>query len=123
VPGSWVFFVVLLAWGTDGYATKDSGVKADWTLSACHARTQAFSRKYDTPVQLCAKISKKGYDIIAAQQVTFNFRPGEMSVVEEDAIDVRVAELKAALRAIGRLHVGKTRDSQKVRAIIRKAMK
>ena len=122
MASNFVFFVVLLAWGTDGFPTKDSGVKSDWTLSDCHKRTQAFSKEHDTPVQLCVKISKAGYDIIAAQQVTFNFRPGELPIVE-DKIDARVAQLTAALRAIGRLHRGKTRDSKKVRAIIRKVMK
>jgi hypothetical protein len=122
VPGSFVFFVVLLAWGADGLATKDSGVKSDWTLTDCHARSQKFSLKHDTVLQQCARISKKGYNIIAAQEVTFNFRPGELEMIEDD-VDTRVAQLTAALKAIGRLHVGKTRDSQKVRAIIRKVMK
>ena len=120
--GNFVFFVVLLAWGADGFPTRDSGVKADWTLSDCHVRTQEFSRKHDTPVQLCVKISKKGYDIIAASEVTFNFKPGELPIVE-DKIDARVAQLTKALRAIGRLHRGKTKDSQRVRAIIRKVMR
>ncbi len=122
MTSNFVFFVVLLAWGADGLPTEDSGVKSDWTLSDCHVRTQKFSIKHDTPIQLCVKISKAGYDIISAQQVTFNFRPGELPVVE-DKVDARVVQLTKALRAIGRLHRGKTKDSQRVRAIIRKVMK
>jgi len=117
-----VFFVVLLAWLPNGSPTKDSGVKSDWTLSECHERTQQFSVKHNTPIQLCVKISRKGYDIIAAHKVTFNFKPGELEIVMDDT-DIRVMRLEAALKEIGKWHRGKTQDSQRVRAIIRKAMK
>jgi hypothetical protein len=117
-----VFFVVLLAWLPNGSPTRDSGVVYDWTPNECHERTQKFSIKHNTPIQLCVKISKKGYDIIAAQYVTFNFKPGELEIVMDDT-DMQVMRLKAALKEIGKWHVGKTRDSQRVRAIIKRAMK
>ena len=114
-----VFMVVLLAWApTTGDGTPDSGHFSDPTLSLCHQRTQAFSKKHNTPLQLCVRISKKGYAIIAAEEIDFVFSNGGFEVVEDDK-DVVIARLRLALKKIGRLHVGKTRDSQKVRAIIK----
>ena len=114
-----VFMVALLAWGPDGAGTKDSGYFADPTLSLCHARSQTFSKLHNTPLQICVRISERNYRIIASTEVTFDFNGSPYKeVVDHEA---EVVRLLAALKAIGRLHVGKTRDSQKVRAIIRKA--
>ena len=114
-----VFLVVLLAWGPDGIGTSDSGRFADPTLSDCHARSQAFSKKHGTPVQLCQRISERGWNIISSVEVVFDFNGSPYKTVVDH--EAEVERLRLALKAIGRLHVGKTRDSQKVRAIIRKA--
>ena len=119
-----VFFVVLLAWNPlTGEGTPDSGHFADPTLSDCHARTQKFSNRHNTPLQLCVQISKAGYDIIQSREIEFVFNDDPMPEVEpdKDDRDIVIARLREALRAIGRLHRGKTRDSQRVRAIIRSA--
>lgn len=117
-----VFLVVLLAWGPDGTGTKDSGRFAEPTLSLCHQRSQAFSKLHGTPVQLCQRISERGWNIIQSVEVVFDFNGSPYETVEPDT-DEQVERLLAALKAIGRLHVGKTRDSQKVRKIIREATK
>ncbi len=115
-----VYFVVLLAFNGDGFATKDSGVKANLNISDCHTRTQAFSKKHGTPIELCKKILKKNYDILAKQEATFNWTPGELPVaIPDDSEEVK--RLRAALKQIGKWHRGKTKDSQRVRAIIKKA--
>ena len=114
-----VFMVALLAWLPSGEGTPDSGHYADATLSDCHQRSQAFSKKHGTPLQLCLRISEKGYRIIASTEITFDFNgsPYKEVVFHEEELK----RLRAALAAIGRLHVGKTRDSQRVRKIIRDA--
>lgn len=117
-----VYFVVLLAFNGEGIATEDSGVKADWTLSDCHARTQAFSKLHGTHVELCKKILKTNYDILASQEATFNWAPGELSVVVPDNNE-EVKRLRRALKEIGKWHRGKTKDSQRVRRIIKKALR
>ena len=116
-----VFMVALLAWLPNGEGTPDSGHFADPTLSDCHARSQEFSKQHSTPLQLCVKITKAGYDVIRRTEIEFDFEAGgnERVKTEPDEID----RLRAALRAIGRLHRGKTRDSQRVRKIIRGVMK
>jgi len=112
-----VWFVVLLAWTPELTSTEDSGVRYGWTLSECHDQSLAFSRKHNTPIQLCMKITRKKYDVLASYYVTF-LRSAE-SVGDTD---VKNERLTAALRAIGRLHVGKTKDSVRVRRIIKKAL-
>ncbi len=115
--------VVLLAWGPDGIGTSDSGRFADPTLSDCHVRTQAFSNKHGTPIQLCQRITWKSWAIISTTEIVFDFTGNNDSVVIPDNNDAEVKKLLKALKAIGRLHRGKTKDSQRVRAIIRKATK
>ena len=115
-----VYMVALLAWLSNGEGTDDSGRFADTTLSACHARSQAFSKKHDTPVQICIRISDKGYRIISNGEVEFDFTEGAYKVEVSDS-DEKIQRLLKALKAIGRLHRGKTKDSQRVRAIIKKA--
>ncbi len=115
-----IYFVVLLAWSPDGMPTKDSGVIGATTLELCHNRTLKFAKKHGTVIELCQKISEKGYKIIAAQKVTFNWQLKPMEIITPK--DPEVERLKAALREIGKWHVGKTRDSQRVRAIIKKAI-
>ena len=118
-----VYMVVLLAWGPDVVGTSDSGRFADLTLSDCHARTQTFSTKHGTPIQLCQRITKKSWQIISTTEIVFDFTGNNDTVVIPDNNDEEVKRLRAALKAIGRWHVGKTKDSQRVRAIIRKATK
>ena len=95
----------------------------DCGLSGCHANTQAFSRKHNVAVEPCKKMPQRVYDMhIAENPVTFNYRGEEKPEVEYDTdTEDEVQRLTKALKAIGRLHRGKTRDSQKVRAIIRRA--
>ena len=113
-----IWMLVLLAWGPEGGPTTDSGVRGYYTLEACHASSLAFSRTHDTPIQLCKEILEEKYKLLTQYKVVFDWRKGEMPVVEPEA-DPEVARLRKALAAIGRLHRGKTKDSQRVRAIIR----
>ena len=113
-----VFFVILHAWGANGSATNDSAVYADWTLSDCHNRSQMFSKKHDTPIQLCTKISEKGYNILLAHPVTFDYRINSHIDMRDEEIDI----LRQALEEIGKWHRGKTQDSIRVRKIIKKAL-
>lgn len=116
-----VFFVVLLAWTSNGMPTKDSGVIAATTLQLCHDKTLSFSKKHNTVIELCQEITEERYLIIASQKVTFDWQLKPMKIITP--IDIEVTRLRAALKEIGKWHKGKTRDSQRVRAIIRRAMK
>lgn len=124
-----VFLVALLAWAPDGAGTKDSGFFGDPTLSECHARSRAFTEKHGTPIQLCVGITDVAYRIISSTEVVFDFEPGNNGTPHPDEgggegeVEVEVKRLIKALKDIGRLHRGKTRDSQKVRKIIREATK
>ncbi len=113
-----VWFVVLLAWTPELIATPDSGVRYGWTLNECHNQSLRFSKKYNTPIQLCMKITRTKYDVLASHYVTFS-QPAKII----NDTDVRNKRMTAALRAIGRLHVGKSRDSATVRRIIRRALR
>ena len=121
-----VWFVVLLAWTPELIATPDSGVRYGWTLNECHNQSLRFSKKYNTPIQLCMKITKTKYDIIASHYVTFS-QPARIINYTDAKTNVKTnakhKRLTAALRAIGRLHVGKSKDSVKVRRIIRRALR
>ena len=119
LPG-FVWFVILLAGTPEGIATPDSGVFVRWTLDECMVSSQEFAMKHSVPIQLCTKISVEGYKIIAAYKVTFDHTMIESPVVQPD-IDSEVIRLRKALRQIGKWHQGKTTDSIRVRAIIRKA--
>jgi len=121
---NFVWLVVLLAWGADGLGTPDSGRFGDPTLSDCHERSLTFSHKHNTPIQLCVKISKASYRIIASAEVEFDFtgNPSEVVVPDENT-DSEVKRLTDALKEIGKWHRGKTQDSHRVRAIIEKALR
>ena len=116
-----VFFVILLAWTPNNTMIKGSGVQAFYTLKECHDTSLAFSRKYSTVIKLCKEISEKNYNIIAKYPVTFNNNSKPWAEVDEQ-ID-EVFKLRKALKEIGKWHRGKTKDSQRVRAIIKRAMK
>ena len=111
-----VWFIVLLAWQPNGMATPDSGVSAHRTLLQCHNKSLSFSLRNGTTIQLCKKILEDKYLLIAKNEVIFNWNEAELPVVTPD-IDPEVLRLRKALKAIGKWHRGKTKDSQRVRAI------
>ncbi len=113
---NFVWLIVLLAWMPDGTGTSDSGRFGDPSLAECHSRSQKFSLRHDTPLQLCIRITKAHWRIIANADVQFDF-----ATTAEIGMEEEVARLRAALRAIGRWHRGKTADSQRVRKIIKEA--
>jgi len=116
---TFVWFVILLAWTPAGEATKDSGVRAATTLEICHMRSLNFARKHGTVIQLCKRIPAENYAIISSGKVIFDHSGRETPEIEP-YVDPEVHKLRDALAAIGKLHRGKTLDSQRVRAIIRK---
>ena len=118
-----VWFVILLASTPEGVATPDSGVKVSRTLDACMSRSQEFAMKHKVPIQICTKISEEGYRIIAAYETTFDNDTSRQYTIVEPAVDPEVVRLRKALREIGKWHQGKTKDSQRVRAIIAKVIK
>jgi len=115
-----IFMAVLLAWGPDGQGTPDSGPFAYTTLPGCYASSRRFSARHGTPVQQCLKISAASWLIISSVEIEFDFGTEDYKVAAPDT-DKEVKRLRHALRHIGKLHVGTTRDSRQVRAIIRKA--
>jgi hypothetical protein len=116
-----VWFVILLAWTPAGMSTPDSGVFAAPTLAGCHTLSLRFAKKHSTVIQLCKQIPSKHYAIISMGAVQFDHSGTEQPEVEP-YVDPEVVKLRKALVAIGKMHRGKTLDSQRVRAIIRKAM-
>ena len=85
-------------------------------------RSLAFAKKHGTVIQLCRQIPAKNYAIISSGKVIFDHSNREMPEVEP-YVDPEVDKLRKALLAIGKWHRGKTKDSQRVRAIIRSVMK
>ena len=113
---------MLLAWLPNGQATSDSGVKVAATLEKCDEKSIAFSYKNKTLHEHCKPIYKKNYEILARQEATFLRelnQTGAKATIQEEDQNEEVKKYKAALKAIGRMHVGKTRDSQRVRKIIK----
>ena len=107
-----VWFVILIAMTH----SPDSGVSAYTTLEICHEISLAFSKKHHTPIASCKKITREHYEILTKYKVTF-----EDEDIEPDNDEVE--KLRMALKKIGKLHQGKTADSKRTRAIIRKALK
>ena len=66
------------------------------------------------------RITQKGYNVLAAHDIEFDFAKNDAAVVS--ASNDKIDRLTEALKAIGRLHLGKTKDSHRVRAIIRKVL-
>lgn len=118
-PTTW--FVVLLAWTPAGYSTEDSGVRAAPTLAGCHDMSLAFAQKHDTPIQLCKEISNRAYAILSSGKVIFDYTGREQPVVKP--AETEADRLRKALLEIGKWHKGKTKDSQRVRRIIREVLK
>ena len=117
-----VFFVLLLAWTSAGQTTPDSGMRSASTLDGCHLKSLAFARKHETPIQLCQKITSKKYAILTSGDVSFVHSDKKMPEVAP-YVDPEIVKLRKALRAIGKWHREKTKDSQRVRAIIRSVLK
>ena len=117
-----VWFVILMMGTPEGVATPDSGIKPYRTLDKCMSSSQEFAMKHSVPIQLCTKISKEGYAIIAAHEVTFDYSMSEQPIVQTH-VDAEVIRLRKALKEIRKWHQGKTSDSKRVRAIVRKALK
>ena len=114
-----VWMLVLLAWGPEKLPTPDSGVSGHYTLEQCHDKSLAFSRKHNTPIQLCRRMLEDKYLLLTKYRVIFDWTPGDGPIVD---VDPEVERLKKALLEIGKWHKGKTKDSQRVRRIIRRAL-
>ena len=110
------WFAVLLAWTPVGDATKDSGVVAATTQVHCHEKAEAFAQKHGTPIQHCKEVSNKTYKIISSGEVDFDYSGNTTKR------DTENDKLRKALLEIGKWHKGKTKDSQRVRAIIKEAL-
>jgi len=118
-PTTW--FVILLAWTPEGYATEDSGVRAASTLEVCHEYSLGFAEKHDTPIQLCKEISNRAYAVLSSGRVIFDHTGREQPAVTPD--ETEADRLRKALLEIGKWHRGKTKDSVRVRRIIEKALR
>ena len=114
-----VFFTVVIAFNTQGELVKDGGVFAFWKLSTCNAYAETFFKKHSMTYLPCKKILKTKFDIIASQKIIFQWDKNSIEYTDTP----EVIKLRKALKAIGRLHRGKSKDSHRVRAIIRKALK
>ena len=114
-----VFFTVLIAFNADGEFVKNGGVFAFWKLSTCNAYAATFFKKNKMPYLPCRKILKTKFDIISAQKIIFQWDKNSIEYVDTP----EVIKLRKALKTIRWLHRGKSKDSHKVRAIIKEALK
>ena len=114
-----VFFTVLIAFNANGDFVKNGGVLAFWKLSTCNAYAATFFKKNKMSYIPCRKILKTKFDVIAAQKIIFQWDKNSVEYVDSP----KVIKLRRALKAIERLHKGKSKDSHRVRAIIKKALK
>jgi len=114
-----VFFTVLIAFNAEGEFTKDTGVFGFWKLSTCNKQAKTFFKKHKMQYLPCKKILKTKFDILTEQKITFQWDKDSVEYINSP----EVTKLRDALKSIRWLHKGKSKDSQRVRAIIRKALK
>ena len=114
-----VFFTVVIAFNAQGDLVKNGGVFAFWKLSTCNAYAATFFKKNKMSYIPCRKILKTNFDIIASQKIIFQWDKNSVEYVDTPEVE----KLRKALKVIRWLHRGKSKDSRKVRAIIKEALK